>query len=480
MVVSGSECVKPGISRAKQLAESDDIASSLIVDNVLGFTTHKMAARFRPVKIDPTIVKRALLRLKGDGNSERVYNDIIDNTGEWKMFYFLNKSRSQVTAFKQHMSRYIGIFHAEAGFQIVPCNRYSKEQNGAKVIATDNWYKGDKLPYLCGCIAEMTEEEEKSILRPGENDFSIMFSIRKNMSQLWLGPAAYINHDCRPNCKFVPTGRDTACVKVLRDLEPGDEITCFYGENFFGDNNCKCECLTCERRKEGAFKSEQVENSRKQKYSFRETDKRLRRLNSVKVEDNSKSVLSPNPEDACFNNALHGMGKLFILGTDHQLTTEYGTQITASLMVKKSKPRRHSSGNENHSLSRLGGEAGQIKRRKRRIRLSMQPKRRRRSTPVPASEHIVTTEQSEFIEPEIPIEISSDELDNEISEMDSEISTGDDNLDIKSPSTNPSPSAFKPSEIHIPIRDFLKAGFNTTNTVITDNLSCHHVSGISS
>ena len=54
--------------------------------------------------------------------------------------------------------------------------------------------RGEQIKELKGCIAVMTAEQQRNILVEGINDYSVQYSTIKRQSQLWLGPASFLNH----------------------------------------------------------------------------------------------------------------------------------------------------------------------------------------------------------------------------------------------------------------------------------------------
>ncbi|KAK4470411.1 hypothetical protein MN116_005968 [Schistosoma mekongi] len=227
----------------KELAEADDLASSLTIDPYLGFTTHKM-----------TEIKRK-------------FRDIICNFQKHKCYdtayrqltadpNIVRRSWSVDPRFKEHVNRYLLLFDDRSGIEIRPCWRYASENHmGAAIFATKDWTKGSRISTLVGCIAELKHHEEAAFLKHHKNDFSVMYSSRKNCSQLWLGPAAYVNHDCQPNCEFTINCDVDArmSLEAKTDIKPGDEIFIYYGTHFFDTNNGACECFTCELLGRGYF-----------------------------------------------------------------------------------------------------------------------------------------------------------------------------------------------------------------------------------
>ncbi|VDM47318.1 unnamed protein product, partial [Toxocara canis] len=198
---------------AQELCDNDDLATSVIVDTMLGFKTHKMSLSYEP----PDARERRKLKkvLKAYIREQNLSNTMAKLLRAPCVCSFMCQldMRQQIN-FRDHLLRFLQMFDANAGFTIHRCTRYKAEKrHGAMLVVTKPWRKGDVIESLVGVIGELSADEELHLLRKDVNDFSVMYSTRKKRAQLWLGPGAYINHDCRPNCTFVANG-PTAVIQV--------------------------------------------------------------------------------------------------------------------------------------------------------------------------------------------------------------------------------------------------------------------------
>ncbi|KAI8073823.1 hypothetical protein BC940DRAFT_231531 [Gongronella butleri] len=161
--------------------------------------------------------------------------------------YLAGKSTKQQQEFTQHLKRYLNLYMPDAGFEIADTRRYggAGRRVEACVLATKDWLTGQQIQLCTGVISHLSANQEHE-LKKGNRDFNVMWSSRRNANCLFLGPARFVNHDCEPNAKFIALGPNTVTFKIIKDIQCGDELTAYYGQHYFGENNCECRCATCE------------------------------------------------------------------------------------------------------------------------------------------------------------------------------------------------------------------------------------------
>lgn len=202
----------------------DDVTTILLRDVIVGK--------------DPQLAEVSLLKLPG----LRKFNDNLKTNGEKEHF-------------RRHLRKYINVWLPDCPFEVSTTNRYTIVTNEAAATARRFIKKGDRIKYLCGHLVSITSEEEKD-LDLSQRDFSIVMSTRKKTPLLFLGPARFANHDCDANARLVTQGSEGMQVVAVRDIQPGEEITVTYGDDYFGERNCECLCMTCEKQGRNGWPSQ--------------------------------------------------------------------------------------------------------------------------------------------------------------------------------------------------------------------------------
>lgn len=87
----------------KELSEYDDLATSLVLDPYLGFTTHKMNMKYRPLKANTNELKSIVAEFIRTQDYEKAFKHIM--RGEWMPRHVkMNKTKMAQQKLQKHVS----------------------------------------------------------------------------------------------------------------------------------------------------------------------------------------------------------------------------------------------------------------------------------------------------------------------------------------------------------------------------------------
>lgn len=168
--------------------------------------------------------------------------------------------------------------------------RVGKSRTGLGLFATKPIKKGKKIIRYKGPLIDNDEAEklDNKYLFEVSKKWTINGAARSNI-------ARYGNHSCKPNAESdVSAKKRRVVIRAIRDIEPGEEITYDYGEDYFKvflkPHGCKCDHCEKKRLKKAAKKAEKKAEKKAAKAKTKSVGKASPKKNAAKpVEAKAKT-----------------------------------------------------------------------------------------------------------------------------------------------------------------------------------------------